>query len=79
MINKAPDFRVRNISISIIIPIRGRGFINPAFGLGFLIRPFEPHRVGLCHKPFLAVSLARQVPKGGHLNVVGDVTWPWWN
>ena len=33
MINKPPPFKVLNIKIPIIIPIMGRGFINPGFGL----------------------------------------------
>ena len=36
MINKPPPFKGINIGIPIIIPIKGRGFINHGSGLGIL-------------------------------------------
>ena len=33
MINRPPPFKGLNIGISIMIPIKGRGFINPGSGL----------------------------------------------
>ena len=35
MINNHPPFRGLNIGIPIVIPIKGRGFINQGSGLGY--------------------------------------------
>ena len=35
MLNKPPPFKDLNIRMPIIIPIKGRGFINHGSGLGF--------------------------------------------
>ena len=35
MINKPPPFKGLNIRIPIIIPMKGRGFINQGLGIGF--------------------------------------------
>ena len=34
MINKPPPFKGNDIKIPVLIPIKGRGLINPGFGLG---------------------------------------------
>ena len=38
MINKPPPFKGLNIRIPIIIPVRGRGFINRRLGLSYRLR-----------------------------------------
>ena len=38
MINKPPPFKGLDISIPIIIPVKGRGFINHGSTLGFRVR-----------------------------------------
>ena len=37
MINNHPPFQGLDIRIPIIIPIKGRGFINHGSGLGFIV------------------------------------------
>ena len=41
MINKAPPFKGLNIRIPLIIPIKGRGFINRGSALGFRVSQHE--------------------------------------
>ena len=41
MINNPPCFKGLNTSIPIIIPIKGRGFINQGSGLGFMVEGFR--------------------------------------
>ena len=41
MINKPPPFKGLNIGIPIIIPTKGRGYINQGSGLGFRVHNFE--------------------------------------
>ena len=45
MISKTPPFQGLNIRIPIIIPIRGRGFVNQGSGLGALS---TAHSSGCC-------------------------------
>ena len=39
MINERPPFKGPNIRIPIVIPIKGRGFINQGCGLGLGLAP----------------------------------------
>ena len=55
MINKHPPLKDLNIRIPIIIPIKGRGFVNHGSGLGF--RAF----IKLCISPLESSSPAEHV------------------
>ena len=63
MINKPPPLKCLDVRISIIIPIKGRGFINQGSGLNLNLRHSALHELGvriISLKSFQVCSLGFQ-------------------